>query len=64
MSDDQIMKRRELMREAVTAVRDLRFIQANSITCLNLEGKAYIEAKSYMLKLADLQAKLEKEMMP
>ena len=57
------IRRRALMREAVKAIHDLRFIQANTITCFDLQGKAYLEVKGYMNKLAALQEKLEKEML-
>lgn len=50
-----------LMREAARAVMDLRFVQANAVTCLALTGKAYLEAQAYMLKLKALQERLEKE---
>lgn len=59
---DVITRRRALMHEAAKAIHDLRFIQANTLTCLDLQGKAYLEAKVYMNKLASLQEKLEKEM--
>ena len=52
-----------LMREASKAIHDLRFIQANTIACLGLQGKAYLESKVYMNKLASLQEKLEQEML-
>lgn len=55
-------KRKEMLKDAADVVRDLRFIQANAITCLNLKGKAYLEAREYMLKLAKLQSWLEKEL--
>ena len=60
---DALSSHKALMREAAKAIHDLRFIQANTITCLGLEGKAYLEAKSYMNKLASLQEKLEQEML-
>lgn len=50
-----------LMREAAKAVMDLRFVQANAVTCLGLTGKAYLEAEAYMRKLKNLQDRLEKE---
>jgi len=49
-----------LMREAAKAVLDLRFVQTNAVTCLGLTGKAYREAEGYMLKLKNLQERLEK----
>ena len=55
-------KRKELMSDCAKAVLDLRFIQANSITCFELKGKAYLEVKQYMNNLADLQERLDKEM--
>lgn len=60
---NETTQHKALMKEAAKAIHDLRFIQANTITCLDLQGKAYLEAKSYMNKLAALQTKLEKEML-
>lgn len=63
MTDDELINQKALMREAAKAIHDLRFIQANTIVCLDLQGKAYMESKVYMNKLAALQEKLEKEML-
>lgn len=59
----ELINHKALMREAAKAIHDLRFIQANTIACLDLKGKAYLESKAYMNNLASLQEKLEKEMM-
>lgn len=60
MNDDK-QRLRVMLRDVSTAIRDLRFIQANAITCLNLTGKAYLEAKAYMNRLAALQEQVDKE---
>lgn len=58
---DEAGEKKALLREAAQAVFDLRFIQANSVTCLGLTGKAYLDVQAYMLRLKSLQERLEKE---
>ena len=64
MSDfDKTQKLKALFKESAKAIHDLRFIQSSAMVSMDLKGEAYLEAKVYMNGLADLQTRLEKEML-
>lgn len=51
--------KQQTLREASTAIGDMRFILAASIVALHMEGKPYAAAKGRMNRLAALQRELE-----
>ena len=51
--------KQQTLREASTAIGDMRFILAASIVALRMEGKPYAAAKDRMNRLAELQRELE-----
>ena len=60
MKSEQAQDLRNMLREAAKYLIDLRFIQANALVSMELEGKAYLAAKEYILKIKRLQERLEK----